>query len=122
MGKRSIFHDVPETVSYRCTFAERVTNPASRYNKPSFLDALDQWKEIAANERCSQALLAYRWISYHSPLMPEHGDTLILGASKIEQIHGSVEGLKDGPLSEESVKTIENIWTLVEKDAPFNNI
>jgi aflatoxin B1 aldehyde reductase len=85
------------------------------------LEALDQWHKLSEQEGTSQALLAYRWISYHSPLKPEYGDTVILGASKVEQIQTSVEGLKQGPLKPETVKAIEDIWKLVEKDAPVDN-
>ena len=82
---------------------------------------MDRWHKLAEQESISQALLAYRWLSYHSPLKAEYGDALILGASKVEQIRGSVEGLKQGPLKADTVKAIEEIWTLVEKDAPVDN-
>lgn len=65
--------------------------------------------------------MAYRWVSYNSPLKPEYGDALILGASRVEQIHESVKGLKQGPLKADTVKAIDEIWKLVEKDAPVDN-
>jgi len=86
--------------------------------KPAYLDALSRWGQIADNEGVSKALLAYRWISYHSALKPDYGDTLILGASRPEQIAESVAGLKEGPLRSESAKAIDEIWGLVENDAP----
>lgn len=92
----------------------------SMYLKPSYLDVLAKWNHVAEQESVSKALLAYRWVSYHSTLKPEYGDALILGASRPEQIRQSVEGLKDGPLTPESAQAIEEIWHLVEKDAPTN--
>jgi aflatoxin B1 aldehyde reductase len=86
--------------------------------KPSYLDVLGKWGDIAEKEGVSKALLAYRWISYHSALKPEYGDALILGASRTEQIRESVGGLKEGPLKPESAKAIDELWQLVEKDAP----
>jgi len=91
------------------------------YIKPSYLEALDRWHQLAEQEGISHALLAYRWVAYHSPLKSEYGDGLILGASKVEQIHSSIEGLKQGPLKANTVEAIEEIWTLVEKDAPVDN-
>jgi len=92
----------------------------SMFVKPAYLDVLDKWSQIAEEEGVSKALLAYRWISYHSALKTEYGDTLILGASRPEQIRESVAGLKEGPLKPESAKAIEELWQLVENDAPTN--
>jgi aflatoxin B1 aldehyde reductase len=99
-----------------------LTHLPARYLKPTYLDALDRWNAVAKKEGTSKALLAYRWAAYHSILKVQHGDALILGASSLEQIHDSMQGLKDGPLKEDSVKAIEEIWNLVKGDAPHANV
>jgi len=91
------------------------------YMKPSLLDGLDKWNSVAEKEGCSKAELAYRWVYYHSALKPEEEDVLIMGASKLEQIGSSFEGLKKGPLKADSVKAIDEIWELVKAEAGLDN-
>jgi aflatoxin B1 aldehyde reductase len=91
------------------------------YSKPSYLDALGEWESIASEEGIPKAELAYRWVSYHSPLKAEQGDAVIFGASKLEQIKQTVEGLKRGPLKESSVKRIDEVWEKIKHDAPLDN-
>lgn len=91
------------------------------YVKPSMLQALDRWEELAGLQGVSRAELAYRWVYYHSVMKPELGDTVILGANKLEQIPLTVEGLKKGPLKPEVVRGIDEIWELVKGDAYTNN-
>lgn len=45
------------------------------YSKPAFLEALGTWEGIAKEEGID---LAYRWVTYHSPLKKEHGDGIIV--------------------------------------------
>jgi aflatoxin B1 aldehyde reductase len=89
------------------------------YFRESFLHALDTWQELAEAEGIPKAELAYRWVYYHSALKPELGDVVILGASKIEQIGSSVEGLKHGPLKAETAKAIDDLWDSIKHDAKF---
>jgi len=66
--------------------------------------------------------LAYRWIAYHSALDSEHGDTIILGASKVSQLEESLTAiLEKGPLSEEFAKRVDSIWKDVQHEAPLDN-
>jgi len=89
--------------------------------KPSLLKALDTWGALAEKQGVSKAELAYRWIYYHSDLKPELGDTVILGASKVEQIQPTVDGLKKGPLKEEVAKGIDEIWDGIKHEAIVDN-
>jgi aflatoxin B1 aldehyde reductase len=91
------------------------------YSKPSYLDALDEWESIASDEGIPKAELAYRWVNYHSPLKSEQGDAVIFGASSVEQIKQTVEGLRRGPLKESSVKRIDEVWEKIKHDAPLDN-
>jgi len=91
------------------------------YAKPSYLNALDIWNQIAEEEGVSKAELAYRWIGFHSKLRAEHGDAVIFGVSKLEQLKQTVGALRAGPLSDKAAKGIEEIWGLIEKDAPVDN-
>ncbi|ROW11657.1 hypothetical protein VPNG_05596 [Cytospora leucostoma] len=92
------------------------------YVKPSMLQALEKWEQIAQSQGCPKAEVAYRWLYYHSALRPvEKGDFLVAGASKIEQISQTVDGLRRGPLKPEVVKAIDEVWKLVKDDAIVDN-
>jgi len=91
------------------------------YNRSSYLEALDKWQATAKKEGVTAAELAYRWIGFHSKLSVEKGDAVIFGTSKVEQIPLTASYLKAGPLSEEAAKSVEEVWSLVESDAPLDN-
>ncbi|KAF7190146.1 Oxidoreductase sirO [Pseudocercospora fuligena] len=91
------------------------------YGKQSYLDALDQWASIAEDEGVTKADLAYRWVRYSSPLKPEHGDAIIIGASKVEQLKETLSSINSGPLSENAVKRIDQVWETIKHEAPLDN-
>jgi aflatoxin B1 aldehyde reductase len=91
------------------------------YAKPTYLAVLSEWAAIADDVGCSRADLAYRWVAYNSPLKPEYGDGVIVGASKLTQLEQTLEGLKAGPLPDDAVQRIERIWKTVEHEAPLDN-
>jgi aflatoxin B1 aldehyde reductase len=91
------------------------------YAKPLLLDALEEWEKIAEAEGTTKAELAYRWVSYHSPLKPEQGDAIIFGASSLKQLDETITGLQKGPLKPETVKAIDGVWEKVSHEAPLDN-
>lgn len=91
------------------------------YNKPIFLDALDDWAQIATEARISTAELAYRWVAYHSSLRGEFGDAMVVGASSISQLKLTMQGIRRGPLSEEVVGKIDKVWEKVKDDSVLDN-
>ncbi|KAF7555930.1 hypothetical protein G7Z17_g1812 [Cylindrodendrum hubeiense] len=92
------------------------------YNKPSFLKALVDWKEIAEEAGIPRAELAYRWVAYNSPLDNARGDAIILGGSNLEQLQQSLDGLKNGPLSDKVAKKIDAVWETVRDEAGLDNV
>ncbi|OCK73142.1 Aldo/keto reductase [Lepidopterella palustris CBS 459.81] len=91
------------------------------YSKQSYLEALEEWSDIAKDEGCSKAHLAYRWVAFNSPLKKEYGDAVILGASSLKQLEQTLEGLKAGPLSDDACKRINQVWKSIEHEAPVDN-
>lgn len=91
------------------------------YNKPSYLEALAQWESIAKDEGISRAELAYRWVTYNSPLDREHGDGIIIGARNLEQLEETLKSVNSGPLSENAVKRIDEVWNTIKHEAPLDN-
>ncbi|MBO1764923.1 aldo/keto reductase, partial [Escherichia coli] len=90
------------------------------YNTEPMRKALVKWNEIAEKEGVSRAEVAYRWVAYHSALQGDE-DGIIFGASSIEQAEQTLQGFKNGKLSDEAVKGIQEIWESVESVAPFDN-
>lgn len=91
------------------------------YNKESYLHALDIWDSAANEINVSKAELAYRWVAFNSPLNAKHGDAIIFGASKLEQVSETLQWLKAGALPDKTVQKIDELWKTIEKDAPLDN-
>jgi aflatoxin B1 aldehyde reductase len=91
------------------------------YIKPAILDAVEEWGTAAEKQGVPKAELAHRWVSYHSPLKASQGDGLIIGGRNVEQVQQTIDGLKRGPLKDEVVKIIDDIWEKVKHEAPLDN-
>jgi len=91
------------------------------YNKPSYYKALDLWEEAAKDAGCSRAELAYRWVAFDSAVDPKYGDAVIFGASKHSQISETLAWLKHGSVGEAAKAKIDEIWKVVENEAPIDN-
>lgn len=76
---------------------------------------------IANDAGVSKAALAYRWIAFHSALKKEHGDALIIGASKVSQVEETLLAIEAGPLDNDIAKRVDAIWKTVENEAPLDN-
>ena len=91
------------------------------YNKPHLVAALKQWGEAAELAKTTRAALAYRWVQYHSAMKAEYGDGMIVGASSLEQVQQTLDCLGDGPLPQEVLPVIEEVWAKVKDEAPVDN-
>ncbi|EXJ87230.1 alcohol dehydrogenase [Capronia epimyces CBS 606.96] len=91
------------------------------YARPSLLDALEKWAQIAEDEGVSRAELAYRWVASNSPLKPEYGDAIIVGASSVQQLDQTLGGIEKGGLSDKASRAIDEIWEQVKHEAPLDN-
>ena len=93
-----------------------------RFNKPCFLEALEKWAAVAEREGTTKADLAYRWVKYNSPLKPEYGDGIIVGATSLEQLEQTLAGIGKGPVSEEAARAIGEIWEGVKNESVLDLI
>ena len=91
------------------------------YAKPSLLEALAEWEQIAKDGGISRADLAYRWVRYNSPLKQEQGDAIIIGARNLEQLQETLHSINGGKLSDNAAKRIDAIWEKIKADAPLDN-
>ena len=92
------------------------------YNRPTLMQALDEWDKISMESGVSKGALAYRWVAWNSFLSAKHDDGIILGATRPEQLEETLNSLDAGPLDEKTVKRIDEIWELVKDEAPLDNI
>jgi len=79
------------------------------------------WNKIAEEMGVSKAALSYRWLAFHSHVRSEKGDGIVVGALKKEDLEQVMEWLCEGELSEEVVRRIEDVWKVVESEAPIDN-
>ncbi|KAL4867079.1 hypothetical protein BDV12DRAFT_198559 [Aspergillus spectabilis] len=91
------------------------------YNRPSMIEGLRLWNTIAKEAGVPRAELAYRWVVHNSALRGEFGDKVVIGARNLGQLEETFAWVKKGPLSEEAVERIEEVWALVEKDSPLDS-
>jgi aflatoxin B1 aldehyde reductase len=94
---------------------------SAMYNKPSIIEGLREWRMIAEEAGEKPAILAYRWVVFHSAMTVQNGDAVIIGARKPLQLEETLEGLKAGPLDGNIVRRIEVLWKSIENDAPVDN-
>lgn len=93
-------------------------NYQGRYWKKSYFDAVEIIKR--ASDRCKITTIeaTYRWLAYHSMLDGERGDSIIIGASKLEHLKQNMDAVKAGPLPEEMQKAFEEAWEISKADSP----
>ncbi|KAJ7132660.1 aldehyde reductase [Mycena filopes] len=71
--------------------------------RPSYYKALDLWEEAAKEAGCTKAELAYRWVAKQSHILETAG------------------WLKRGSVGEKAKAKIDEIWKVVEHEAPVDN-
>ncbi|SCW01921.1 LAFE_0E10198g1_1 [Lachancea fermentati] len=91
------------------------------YNRPKLIEALERWGLIAEKAGVTSAVLAYRWITYHSALDYARGDALIVGSRTPQQLRDTLKAIEDGPLDKNIVAEIDAVWERAKADAPVNN-
>ncbi|OJJ38123.1 hypothetical protein ASPWEDRAFT_103768 [Aspergillus wentii DTO 134E9] len=92
------------------------------FNNAAMLEGLDSWIAISEKWGISQPDLAYRWIMYHSALNRQYGDAVIIGASKVTQLHSTMRGLREGPLLDGAVDDINAMWEIVKGEAVLDPV
>lgn len=92
------------------------------YARPSYLEALAVWEDIARAANISRAELAYRWVCFNSPLSRDKGDAMIIGASSVQQLEQNLVGLAKGPLDGKTARRIDEIWERIKHEAPLDNL
>ena len=86
----------------------------AKYSGDYFHDPLFAAAEIVRQQAARYGITghaaALRWTTWHSELGAEFGDSVIVGASKINQLAENLDILEQGPLPEPLVETINGVW------------
>ena len=98
---------------------------ASRYFKPSNMEALALVEPVAAKHNVPLIEVGLRWCLHHGKLnISSEGagkggrDGMILGISSYNQLVQNVEACEKGPLPEEIVEALDKAWDRARGDAP----
>jgi len=86
------------------------------WNEPHF-KALQIIKDAAEKAGLTMPEVALRWVSHHSLMKREHGDSVLIGASSLNHIEQNMIDLEKGPLPDEVVKALDEAWLVV---APYS--
>ena len=92
-----------------------------RYWKQPIFAAIDNIRRVLAEAEgaaVSMTEASLRWMMHHSALRSEHGDCVILGASKQEHVEANLKAVKSGPLDERVVKAFDAAWRECKADCP----
>lgn len=60
------------------------------------------------------AEIALRWVSHHSMMKREHGDSVIIGASSVKHLEENLRDLEKGPLPEKVLQAVDQAWDVVK--------
>lgn len=93
-------------------------NYRERYWKQPFFNALSILTETCAAEHIPLVQAAYRWLAHHSDLNPSHGDGVILGTSRLEQLTQNLDAFDHPPLPQAIVDAFESAWLAAKPECP----
>ncbi|KAJ7902491.1 Aldo/keto reductase [Mycena leptocephala] len=88
-----------------------------RYWKPVYFAALNTVRPVAAAHGLTMAEVALRWVSHHSLMRREFGDSVLIGASSLTHIEQNLIDLEKGPLPDEVVAALDAAWEMVKPTA-----
>ncbi|KAI5124485.1 hypothetical protein M0805_003012 [Coniferiporia weirii] len=92
-------------------------NYRKRYwNEPHF-KALEIIRNASEKAGLTMAEVALRWVSHHSLMKRENGDSILIGASSLNHIEQNLIDLEKGPLPDEVVKALDEAWLVVKASA-----
>ncbi|KAH7930866.1 Aldo/keto reductase [Leucogyrophana mollusca] len=88
-----------------------------RYWNDRYFSAITSIRKVAEAHNLTMSEIALRWISHHSLMSREAGDSVIIGASSARHIAQNLADLEKGPLPEELVRVLDDTWLSVKVNA-----
>ncbi|KAK4121002.1 aflatoxin B1 aldehyde reductase member 2 [Parathielavia appendiculata] len=90
------------------------------YVKSAITAATDRAVEVATRHGIGGHAAALRWTAHHSILSADHGDSIIVGASSVEQLKSNLDMIEQGPLPHEVVSAIEAIHAEIGDEVSYH--
>jgi aryl-alcohol dehydrogenase-like predicted oxidoreductase len=87
-----------------------------RYWHPAYFDAVDRLAEAAKKADRGLVDLSLNWLLHHTAT-----DSVILGASKIEQLEQNLDAFTKGPLPEDTLAECNAVWQSLRGVTPKYN-
>jgi len=87
-----------------------------RYWNDQYFKALDVISAAAREHSLTIVEIALRWVNHHSFLKSEHGDAIIIGASRLTHIEENLTDFEKGPLPEPVLRAVDDAWDIVKGD------
>ena len=81
------------------------------FSDDQLIDAMRKFDTAVKEKGLTSAEVALRWVMHHSALTED--DSIILGASRIEQIKETVALTRKGPLTDDVLALAEELWDSV---------
>ncbi|KAL1895911.1 hypothetical protein Sste5346_005010 [Sporothrix stenoceras] len=81
----------------------------SMYKRPSIEAAVERVRKVAREHNVPGHDASLRWTVYHSQLLGEHGDAVIVGASNLEQLKKNLDAIEAGPLPQAVVDAVNAV-------------
>jgi aryl-alcohol dehydrogenase-like predicted oxidoreductase len=87
-----------------------------RYWHPVFFDAVEELAAIARQAGRSLVSLALNWLLHHTATA-----SIILGASRVEQLEENLQACQEGPMAEQTVRQCDTVWAKLRGVTPKYN-
>jgi aflatoxin B1 aldehyde reductase len=88
------------------------------YSHPNVHASIETVKKAAAKHNISGHAAALRWTMFHSILDGAHGDGVIFGVSKMEQLTKTMDSIDAGPLPEELAEALSKVFATLGGNGP----
>ncbi|KAF7304693.1 Aldo-ket-red domain-containing protein [Mycena kentingensis (nom. inval.)] len=115
-NRYSSVNDTPDAGSRFDPYKPQGQHYRNRYWNEHYFEALDAIRTAAEQHNLTMSEVALRWISHHSMMKREYGDSVLIGASNLEHIKQNLIDLEKGPLPDDLLTTIDDAWKIA---APF---
>ncbi|KAF7972036.1 hypothetical protein HWV62_19261 [Athelia sp. TMB] len=116
-GRYKSINDAPEAGSRFDPSKGQGQSYRDRYWNEAYFKAMETIQAAADRHSLTAAEIALRWISHHSLMSREHGDSVLIGASSTKHIEQNLLDLEKGPLPEDVVKALDEAWDSVKSHA-----
>lgn len=98
----------------------RIKQYEERYlNRDEMFAALDAIDAAASDVGSSILEAAVRWTQHHSAIDATHGDAMLIGVSRIEQLEPIMTASKQGPLPDSVVKAFEAAHEIIKMKSEY---